>query len=78
MCVGAEGREGWKSLPESDEIDEVYSHMGIPVAQVEKNLPANAGDADVSAVPRLGRYPWVGNGNLFQYSCLENSMDRGT
>ena len=40
MCVGAEGREGWKSLPESDEIDEVYSHMGIPVAQVEKNLPA--------------------------------------
>ena len=25
----------------------------------------------------LGRCPEVGNGNLFQYSCLENSMDRG-
>ena len=50
MCVGAEGREGWKSLPESDEIDEVYSHMGIPVAQVEKNLPA----MQETPVPFLG------------------------
>ena len=49
----------------------------FPSGTVEKNLPANAGDADVSAVPRLGRYPWVGNGNLFQYSCLENSVDSG-
>ena len=24
-----------------------------------------------------GRFPGVGNGNLIQYSCLENSMDRG-
>ena len=28
-------------------------------------------------VPESGRYPGVGNGNPFQYSCLENSMDRG-
>ena len=28
-------------------------------------------------VPRLGRSPGVGNGNVLQYSCLENSMDRG-
>ena len=49
----------------------------FPSGTVEKNLPANVGDADVSAVPRLGRYPWVGNGNLLQYSCLENSIDRG-
>ena len=27
--------------------------------------------------PRLGRYPEEGNGNPLQYSCLENSMDRG-
>ena len=40
MCVGDEGREGWKSLPESDEIDALYSHMCFPVAQVVKNLPA--------------------------------------
>ena len=27
---------------------------------------------DVGSVPGLGRFPGVGNGNLFQYSCLEN------
>ena len=32
---------------------------------------------DVGLIPRLRRYPGVGNGNPFQYSCLENSMDRG-
>ena len=43
-----------------------------------KNPPANAGDArDVSWIPGAGRSPGVGNGNLLQYSCLENSMDRG-
>ena len=42
-----------------------------------KNLPANAEDArDMGLIPRLGRSPGEGNGNLFQYSCLENSMDR--
>ena len=40
-----------------------------------KNLPANAGDT--GSVLRLGRSPGVGNSNSFQYSCLENSMDRG-
>ena len=28
-------------------------------------------------MPGLGRSPGGGNGNPFQYSCLENSMDRG-
>ena len=43
-----------------------------------KNLPASAGDArDVGSIPGLVRSPGVGNGNLLQYSCLENSMDRG-
>ena len=43
-----------------------------------KNLPANAGDMGyMGSIPRLGRYPGVENGNPLQYSCLENSMDRG-
>ena len=43
-----------------------------------KNLPANAEDArDEDLIPGSGRAPGVGNGNPFQYSCLENSMDRG-
>ena len=29
------------------------------------------------AIPRSGRSPGGGNGNQLQYSCLENSMDRG-
>ena len=40
-----------------------------------KNLAANAGDAD--SISGSGRSPGGGNGNLLQYSCLENSMDRG-
>ena len=35
----------------------------------------NAGD--VGLIPGSGRSPGVGNGNPFQYICLENSTDRG-
>ena len=43
-----------------------------------KNLPADVGDArDVGLIPGSGRFPGEGNGNPLQYSCLENSMDRG-
>ena len=43
-----------------------------------KNLPANAGDTrDMGLSPGAGRPPRGGNGNPLQYSCLENSMDRG-
>ena len=43
-----------------------------------KNPPANTGDKrDTVLIPGSGRFPGVGNGNPFQYSCLENSMDRG-
>ena len=42
---------------------------------VVKNLPAIA--EDESLIPGLGRFPGAGNGNPLQYSCLENSMDRG-
>ena len=42
------------------------------------NLSATAGDiGDVGLVPGLGRYPERWNGNLLQYSCLGNPMDRG-
>ena len=42
-----------------------------------KNPPANAGDVkDVGLIPGLERSPREGNGNVVQYSCLENSTDR--
>ena len=40
-----------------------------------KESAYNAGDPD--SVPESGRYPEKGNGNPLQYSCLENSMDKG-
>ena len=37
-----------------------------------------AGDTrDVSSVPGMGRCSGIGNGNLIQYSCVENPMDKG-
>ena len=47
------------------------------MALVVKNLPANAGGArDTSSIPGSGRSSGVGNGNILQYSCLENPMDK--
>ena len=43
-----------------------------------KNPPADAGDTgDLGLIPGSGRSPEGGHGNPFQYSCLENPMDRG-
>jgi len=54
-----------------------YNHLrgGLPDDTVVKNLLANA--RDMVSIPGLGRSPGVGNGNPFQYSCLEIFMDRG-
>ena len=56
-----------------------YGHFWtISVVLVVKNPPANAGDArNVDSIPGLERSSGEGNGNPLQYSCLENSMDRG-
>ena len=43
-----------------------------------KSLPANAGNSEASLIPELERSPGEGNGYPLQYSCLENSMDRGS
>ena len=74
-------RKIWKQL---DQIVFTYLSVtsawsrGFPVAQLVKNLPAKAGDKrDTGLIPGLGRSPGEGNGHPFQYSCLENSMDRG-
>ena len=44
-----------------------------------KYQPAHAGDAgDTGSISESGRSSGVGYSNPFQYSCLYNSMDRGT
>ena len=45
--------------------------------RVVKNPPANAGDGtDAGSISCIGKMPGVGNSNSFQYSCLENPMDK--
>ena len=48
---------------------------GFPGGSDGKESACNAGDQN--SVPGWGRSPEGGNGNPLQYSCLENSMDRG-
>ena len=49
--------------------------MVLPGGSVVKSLTANGGDTDL--ILGLGKSPGEGSGNLFQYSCLGNPMDRG-
>ena len=52
--------------------------MGFPDNAAVKNSPAHTGDIrDLGSIPGSGRSPGGGNGSPLQYSCLENSMDRG-
>ena len=60
-----EGSEWWRDL----------NHMrSSPVASVKESTCNVAGA--LSSIPGSGRSPGEGNGNLFQCSCMENSMDR--
>ena len=54
----------------------VKTIWGFPCGAVVKNMPATSGD--MGSIPGPGRSPGEGNGNPFQYFCLENPMDRGT
>ena len=50
---------------------------GFPGSTRVKNLPASGGDTrDVDSIPWLERSRGEGNGNLLQYSFMENSVDR--
>ena len=52
--------------------------MALVAMPMVTGTPANAGDVrDAGSIPGSGRFPGEGNGRPLQYSCLENSMDRG-
>ena len=53
----------------------IINNEGVPGGSDGKESACNAGD--LSSVPGMGRSSGEGNGNPQQYSCLENSMDRG-
>ena len=48
--------------------------LGFPSGSVDKEFTYRAGDTD--SISGSGRSPGERNGNLLQYSCLGNSMDR--
>ena len=54
------------------QVDETW---GFPGGSECKASACNAGD--LGSIPGSGRSPGEGNGNPFQYSCLENAMDGG-
>ena len=49
--------------------------VGFPDSSDSQESACNA--EDPGSIPGLGRSPREGNNYPFQYSCLENSMDRG-
>ena len=69
-------QKSWTRLSDWTELSR--DKRASQVALVVKNLTANAGDIrDMGLIPRWGRSPGGGHGNPLQYSCPENSMDRG-
>ena len=58
------------SLPET-----MRQYQGFPGGSDSKVSAYNEGD--LGSTPGLGRSPGEGNGNLLQYSCLENPIDQG-
>ena len=52
-----------------------HRYWSFPGSSNGKESACDAGD--LGSIPGLRRYPGEGNGNPLQYSCLENSMDRG-
>ena len=64
--------------PADENLLRNMTFIGFPGGAVVKNSPASVGDArDAGSIPGLGSSPGAGNGNLLQYSCLENPMERG-
>ena len=54
---------------------ETTQYMGLPGGSDSKESACNAEDQGL--IPGSARSPGEGNGKPLQYSCLENSMDRG-
>ena len=64
--------------PDVLRIADTDLHLGFPVGSVIKIPSPNAGATrDGGSIPESGRSPGAGIGSPLQYSCLENSMDRG-
>ena len=81
MRMDTEISEPWKGPPSQKYLSHCLGKLlpsFLPGQITGKESAHNAGDArDTSLIPGSRRSPGGGNGNLFQYSCLGNPMDRG-
>ena len=68
---------GLPEIPNSPRAALTLENKGFPGGSDSKESACNAGD--LGLIPGKGGSPlqWVRNGYPLQYSCLENSMDRG-
>ena len=71
MVTKGKGGDGGKHWEFGTDI---YT-VGFPGGSAGKESGCTAGDP--GRIPGSGRYPGKGNANPLQYSCLEDSMDRG-
>ena len=57
--------------------DQLLNSSDFPGITSGKEIPAHTGDVrDVGSIPELATAPGGRHGNLLQYTCLENPMDR--
>ena len=70
---------GWRNAAGIKGQDGIFqtslNRKGFPGGSDGKESAQNVGDPIL--IPGVGRSPGEGHGNPFQYSCLENPMDRG-
>ena len=74
-CLWGHTESDMTDMTQQQQQQQQERNKGFPDGSVVNNLPANAGDTGLT--PDQGRSPGEGNGNLLQYSCLGNSMNRG-
>ena len=78
-CFGKYWFKPWHFLPrELINLCLLQAVRASQVAQLVKNPPDNAGDVrDMGLTSGWERSPGGGHSNPLQYSCLENTVDRG-
>ena len=69
------GYSAWGRKSQTRLSDFTFTFTRLSSSSDSKDSACNAGNPD--SIPGLGSSPGEGNGSPLQYSCLENSMDRG-
>ena len=68
----------WKAESSPEHLREAVGSMGLPGDSVGRESACNAGDKGATgSIPGSERSPRGGHGIPFQYSCLQNPIDRG-